>query len=273
MYIVEGNEILRFEVNFLTLESIKGDSVIQTIESEFDFVQLCQSMIKPFGSQARDYLDRFIALSLRKFLCDDNSLLRKTCPEFKMPPLEGYHFECPGEKNDMRIHEIHPDIRIKPQIEWIALDRWLETKIAWIDKGIDDIPAAYDYRFFHNLEEQISNIKFTNCFIKDETEIDGRTVEIWKVKPQIEYKEIVYSILKEKGYYDLTIRRMIKFFADKQGAHLDDKKSSWFNLANSGKDWRYSAISVFATHMIYAATRQIHGLKDYLIINPQLETL
>lgn len=99
---MESNEILRFEVNFLTLESIKGDSIIQAIESEFDFIQLCQSMIKPFGSQARDYLDRFIALSLRKFLCDDNSLLTKTCPDFKMPPLEGYHFDCPGEKNDMR---------------------------------------------------------------------------------------------------------------------------------------------------------------------------
>jgi hypothetical protein len=44
-------------------------------------------------------------------------------------------------------------------------------------------------------------------------------------------------------YYDLTIRRMIIFFADKQGAHLDDKKSSWFSLANSGKDWKYSFIT------------------------------
>ena len=95
---VEDNEILRYEVNFLTLESISGDSIIRAIESEFDFVQLCQSMIKPFGSQARDYLDRFIALSLRKFLCDGNSLLKKRCPEFKMPPLEGCHFDCPGEK-------------------------------------------------------------------------------------------------------------------------------------------------------------------------------
>ena len=190
-----------------------------------------------------------------------------------MPPLEGCHFDCPGEKNDMRIHAIHPDIRIKPQDEWILLDEWLDTKIAWIDKGIDDIPIAYDYRFFYNLEEQISNAKFTNCFIKNTAEIDGRTIEIWKVKPQTEYKETVYSLLKEKGYYDLTIRRMIKFFADKHGAHLDDKKSVWFSLANSGKDWRYSAISVFATHMIYAATRQIQGLGNYLIINPQIETL
>ena len=270
---MENNDILRFEVNYLTLERITGDSIIQAIESEFDFIQLCQSMIKPFGSQARDYLDRFIALSLRKFLCDATSLLRKKCPEFKMPPLVGDHFDCPGEKNDMRIHAILPDIRIKPQNEWILLDNWLDTKIAWIDKGIDDIPVAYDYRFFHDLEEQISDKKFTNCFIKDNTVIDGETVEIWKVKPQKEYKETVYSILKEKGYYDLTIRRMIKFYADKQGAHLDDKESTWFSLANSGKDWRYSAISAFATHMIFAATRQIHEMKGYLMINPQLETL
>ena len=126
---MEGNGVLRFEVNFLTLESIQGNNIIQAIESEFDFIQLCQSMIKPFGSQARDYLDRFIALSLRKFLCDDNSLLRRTCPEFKMPPLEGTHFDCAGEKNDMRLHEIHPDIRIKPQNEWVPLDEWLNTKI------------------------------------------------------------------------------------------------------------------------------------------------
>ena len=270
---MENNGILRFEANFLTLERIREDNIIQAIESEFDFVQLCQSMIKPFGSQARDYLGRFIALSLRQFLCENNSLLRKTCPEFKMPPLEGDHFDCPGEKNDMRIHVIMPDIRIKPQKEWILLDKWLNIRIAWIDKSIDDIPIAYDYRFFHDLEEQISDKRFTNCFIKGDTEIDGRTIEIWKVRPQQEYKETVYSILKEKGYYDLTIRRMIKFYADKQGAHLDDKKSTWFSLANSGKDWRYSAISAFATHMIFAATRQVHELKNYLLINPQLETL
>lgn len=270
---VEIDGILRFEVNYLTLESIRGDGIIQTIESEFDFVQLCQSMIKPFGCQARDYLDRFIALSLRKLLCDNNSLLKKTYPEFKMPPLEGCHFECPGEKNDMKIHAIHPDIRIKTQAEWISLDKWLDTRIAWIDKGIDDIPVAYDYRFFHALEEQISKIEFKNCFIKDETEIDGRKVEIWKVKPQKEYKERIHSLLQEKGYYDLTIRRMIKFFADKQGAHLDDKESTWISLVNTGKDWRYSAVSVFASHMIYAATRQINELKNYLIMNPQLETL
>lgn len=270
---MEGNGILRYEVNFLTLESIRGDNIVQAIESEFDFVQLCQSMIMPFGAQARDYLNRFIALSLRKLLCDDNSLLKRKCPGFKMPPLEGDHFDCPGENNDLRIHEIHPDIRIKPQNEWIPLNTWLETKIAWIDKGIDDIPTAYSHRFFLNLKEMISNARFTNCFIEHETEMDGKMVRIWKVKPQREFRETVYSILKEKGYYDLTIKRMIKYFADKQGAHLDDKESTWYNLANSGKNKRYSAVSAFATHMIYAATHQIDDLKDYLLINPQLETL
>ena len=90
------------------------------------------------------------------------------------------------------------------------------------------------------------------------------------LREKIIYTEDI-SFLKEKGYYDLTIRRMIKFFADKQGAHLEENKSTWFSLANTGKDWKYSAISAFATHMIYAATRQIHGLEDYFLINPRLE--
>ena len=83
----------------------------------------------------------------------------------------------------------------------------------------------------------------------------------------------VFTYLKEKGYYDLTIRRMIKFIADKSAAHLEASESAWIRAANSSKDYAESAVSVFATHMIYAATKQIKEFENYLRPNPSLEVL
>ena len=79
--------------------------------------------------------------------------------------------------------------------------------------------------------------------------------------------------LKNRGYYDLSIRKMIKFIADKQGAHLENRESTWISTANNGYVWGESAVSVFATHMIYAATKQIKELNDYYPIDQMMETL
>ena len=66
---------------------------------------------------------------------------------------------------------------------------------------------------------------------------------------------------------------MIKFIADKSGAHLEAKHSPWIQLANSGKNWEQSAVSVFATHMIYAATKQIGEFEKYLAMKPTIDIL
>ena len=60
---------------------------------------------------------------------------------------------------------------------------------------------------------------------------------------------------------------------DKRGAHLDVMDLPWISMANRGNNIHYSAISTFATHMIYAATKQIRGLKDYLVTNSMIEKL
>ena len=153
---------LRYEVNFLIEEELTRAEMIRSIETEFDFVQMCQSMVKPFGYQARESLDRFLALSLRKLLCDKDSLLKKVCPDFKMPPLVGELFSCPGEQNEMKLFELHPDILIKPQKDWIPLDDWLMERIAWIDKQVDDIPDAFEDRFF----QMITKISLNPMMIK-----------------------------------------------------------------------------------------------------------
>ena len=44
---------LNYEVNFLTEFPISRSDKIKTIEAEFDFVQMCQKMIKPFGFEAK----------------------------------------------------------------------------------------------------------------------------------------------------------------------------------------------------------------------------
>lgn len=265
--------VLSYEVNFLTAQKMSRHDCIQTISAEFDFVRMCQGMMKPFGLEARKALDRFLALSLRKLLCDKTSLLTKVCTDFKMPPLIGDLFECPGEQNDMMLNEIQPDIQIKPQNEWIPLNEWLNTTIAWIDKGIDDIPDAYSDRFFVMLSNAIGNQSLADYCICEETENNEKTERIWIVKDSRESKEGIYNILKNKGYYDLSIRRLIKYYADKKGAHLQPIDSHWIDSANSGKNWQYTAMSVFATQMIYAATKQIRELENYIEINPMIETL
>ena len=78
-------------------------------------------------------------------------------------------------------------------------------------------------------------------------------------------------MLKEKGYYDLTIRTLIKNIADKYGAHIDDKKSPWIRMANQSSNMTTSAISAFATQMIYAATKQIDELSDYYVVPQMME--
>ena len=263
---------LDYEVNFLTASPISRSDKIRTIESEFDFVQMCQKMIKPFGFEAKKGLDRFIALSLRKLLCDEQSMLIQVCPNFKMPPLSGLLFDCPGENNDMKLHSINPDIRIRPQNEWLPLKKWLDEKIAWIDKDVSDIPDVYTDRFFRMIVERIGNQSFAESFYREEIEEQDNKSIIWKLKDTHD-KEKIYRILKTKGYYELTIRRMIKYIADKKGAHLDASHFLWVDMANSGKNINQSAVSVFATHMIYAATKQIKELKDYLETNPMIETL
>ncbi len=262
--------ILGYEVNWLTEDNYQVTT--RSIQKEFDFIRLCQGMMDPFGAEAGDILGRFIALSLRKLLCDDNSVLKAICPGFKMPPLSGDVFKCEGENNDMKLVEIRTDIHIKPQNEWIPLSEWLDTKIAYIEKGIHDIPDAYEDRFFQLLKVKLDERDVETLFEPKTIDNGSETRTIWVIKDSLDNKEKLYYLLKARGYYDLSIRRMIKHIADKQGAHIDDKISLWISVANTSKA-RRSAISVFATHMIYAATKQIKDLEDYYPVEPLIETL
>lgn len=257
---------LNYEVNFLTEDDhLVGKTLCSAVKAEFDLIRTWQSMEKLFGVEARSILDNCIALSLRKMLCDKKASILKLCPHFKMPPLTGEVFNCPGENDDMKLVEIHPYISIKPESEWISVDEWLNESIAWIEKDADSIPDAYSNRFFSLLTQKLTDKKFFELFEC----VNSGNDRIWCVKNKRE----VYEILKANGYYNLTIRTLIKHIADKNGAHLDDKKSIWIRMANDSGGSGISAVSAFATHMIYAATKQIDGLHDYFIVSPVMETL
>lgn len=260
------SDALYNEVNFLTEDDqLFGESLYRTIKAEFDLIRYWQSMTKLFGYEARTVLDNYIALSLRKLLCDKESLILKVCPDFKMPPLSGREFRCPGEEGEMQLVEINPDITIESESEWISLDLWLNEKIAWIEKDVTNIPDAYSNRFYSLLAKKLSSTKFTTFF---ECKHDGKDI-IWCLKNPQTDKQKIYELLKDNGYYDLRIRTLIKHIADKNGAHLDDKKSIWVRMANQSSDIYTSAMSAFATQMMYAATKQIEGLSDYFDV-PQL---
>lgn len=267
-------EICNGEVNFLTEEVMGRVAMITELQHEFDFICFCQALMNPYGIQARELLDKFIALSLRKLLVDKDSLLIKVCPDFKMPPLTGDTFDCPGENQDMKLKAIWTETHVKKQNEWIPVYEWLDQIIAKIEKTADDIPELVSDRFFQMiLRATGQKTDIQRYYQPEEIEDNEKNETVWRLRAPEENRIKVFMILKEYGYYDLSIHRMIKHIADKQAAHVDSGKSMWINMENTSKDMRQSALSVFATQMIYAATRQIRELKDYWNVKPLLETL
>lgn len=264
-------DALNYEVNFLTDDDhLVGKKLYEYIKSEFDLIRSWQAMGKLLGFEARSILDNFIALSLRKLLCDkENSLLLRVCPTFKMPPLSGNKESYSGEDDDLKLIEIYPHIGIKPEAEWIPLNEWLNEKIAWIEKDADSIPDAYSDSFYLSLRDKIADKKFTEFF---ECKNDGSEKAWYIINPESNKRKL-YDMLKNKGYYDLTVSRFIRHIADKSCAHADEKKSVWISVVNTSSEIDISAISVFATQMIYAATKQIDGLKDYFTVQPIMETI
>ena len=260
---MDSKQILNYEVNFLTEEDVlSSDSAISAIKAEFDLIQLWQGMIRPFGFQARAMLDCLIALSLRKLLCDDNSLLLSVCSSFKMPPLSGKRFDCPGDDNSMKLVIINTDVYMAPYDKWIPLNSWLNETIAWIEKDANSIPEAYTDWFYKMLERKLNKSDFKDYY---QCELcDGN--KIWKIKEPSKNKQKVYDLLKKHDYYDLTIGRMLKHIADKRGAHKDNRMSFWIRQANSSIAGD-SAVSVFASQMIYAATKQVKQLEDYRFVS------
>lgn len=51
---MNSQEPLCYEVNFLTEELANSHDEIQEIKKEFDFIRMCQGMIRPFGIDARE---------------------------------------------------------------------------------------------------------------------------------------------------------------------------------------------------------------------------
>lgn len=259
----------------MTEERLTRNGIIEEICQEFDFIIFCQSIMVTYGFEAKKKLDHFIALSMRKLLFDrDYPLLLIVCPEFKMPPLTGELFNCPGENKEMKLHTICTNLHVKKQNEWIPFDEWKNQTISWIAKGVQDVPTIIEDNFFEKLLKGTNNNRvignsYEHCYVKD----GENMTEAWMMKDPENTQEKVYEVLKEAGYYDLTIQRMIKHIADKKAAHTDIGNSIWISLENTSADYRHSAISAFSTQMIYAATKQIKELNDYWQVEPLLEIL
>lgn len=56
--------------------------------------------------------------------------------------------------------------------------------------------------------------------------------------------------------------------ADQRGAHFDQRDKMWIRMANHGNNISYTALSVLATYMIYAATKQIKEMENYYVLMP-----
>lgn len=271
----EKINICKHEVNFITEETKDRYNIVEEIRHEFDFINFCQAIMVPYGVEARARLDRFIALSMRKLLLDKYPLILILCPNFKMPPLTGRQFTCQGdENNDIRLNSIWPFMHVRKQIEWIPFCEWKEQRIAWINKTEKDVPLVLSDKFYKKILDATGNNQMiVNCYVQESVKQNEEESMVWKmIEPETNQIK-VYKLLKEAGYYDLTIKTMIKHIADKEAAHADIGSSTWVKSANSSEDYHHSAISVFATQMIYATTKQIEALKNYWQIERLMETL
>lgn len=209
-------EVFNGEVNFLTEEVMSRSEMITELWHEFDFICFCQALMNPYGIDARKMLDKFLALSLRKLLIDKSSLLLRVCPDFKMPPLSGKIFDCPGENKDIKSKTVWTDIHVKKQCEWIPVEEWSNQIISKIEKTAEDIPILVSDRYFQKIMRVTGNKKeIQSYYQQEEIDSNGLKETIWRLKDPEENQAKVFKVLKEYGYYDLTIYRMIKHIADK----------------------------------------------------------
>lgn len=253
------------EPDFVSELTLSRHGMIEEIRAEFDIVKvgLLQKDNNDFSSNVAD---RIIVMSLRKLLCERNknkSVILTVAPDFKMPRLIGREVEL----ND-KLKVILPPYEMSPMADWIPLDEWLDQKIAYFDRSVDNLPDAIAASTFTSILNKLSKAdknQLSSLMNLQDIEFRGEIESCYVINnPDYrEDREIIYELFKKAGYYDLTLFNFIKHLADKRGAHIDLAIAPMITVINGSHKSGWTAVKCLALQMIYAATHQITELKDY----------
>ena len=262
------------ELNFVDEFNLSRKGMILEIEQEFNTIKLCFQQTGLLDKQYQPMIDRMIVMPLRKLLCEQSSVLRAVCPDFKMPPLSGIEVEI-GDNQKL----IHAPFVTKTIDEWIPIDQWLEQMISWFERDENNIAQmlpkfSYEYILKRLNSKQFKHLKneFASLFKCEQVEYRGEVMDVYvRVYPDNAEKNTrIYKILDEIGYNKLSLYNYLKHISDKRGAHIDVGHSLVVEIVNYADDEGLTPIHYFAAQMIYAAKKQVPELANYWPEMPEL---
>ena len=281
-----GQDHYEPELNFLFEFGLSDNGIVSEIKRELDVIEVCVQCLTQFKPEYYDMLDYLAILPMRKLLCEKKSILLQICPDFKMPELHGKNCDLNEERFMSKLHVIGLELYTGPKEEWVSVSEWLKSKIAWFDKTADDVPFGFDEHVFPVIRNKVNGLNTKeNCvlaefdsFFKDEEMIlnDGSKQTIKKFCHSDEQvkRERLFQILKDVGYYDLSIYDFLKHVGDRRGAHVDRFISPIMKLVNHSVYPGISSIMIIAIQMLYAISKQVPGFENYLPTNfPNMETM
>ena len=269
-------QIYESELNFLFEFKLSERGIIEQIERELDVIQLCVGNISDIEKKYYDMIDYIIVMPMRKLLCEEKSILRDVCPDFKMPKFDGNVHSLDDERFQSKLRVKVTRFTVDNQKEWIPLDDWLQSKIAWFDKTPNDVPIAFDENVFPLIRNKVNKLnksergilsEFDSFFILEEMELkDGSRCKVQRFvgRDDTQKRERLFNILKRTGYYDLTLYEFLKGIADGRGAHLDKSMVPLLKLVNITPYNGLSVVMVLAIQTMYAIAKQVRGLEHYL---------
>ncbi len=256
------NQTDNIELNFLLEFNLSKNGMIQEIIKEFDILRICFTQLVELDKQYHETIEKIMVMPLRKLLCENKSVLLQVCPDFKMPVLDGRWL------NLDKLKMIRPPLAFSETSTWIPLSTWLETKIAYYDKGVTDIPKCITQSNFQCILNKLrkpERVIFENFYELKEVLINKSkdTCYVLKSSLNITDNQTIYDTLKKIYYYDLTIYNFIKHISDKRGAHIDIGHSPLVNTVNQKDDNDLNLMICFSVQLIWSAKNQVPELSDY----------
>lgn len=77
------------ELNFIFEYPLSRNGMVQELTTELNVLRFGLSNIQEIGQDYSDVIDRVILVPLRKLLCENQSVIKLLCPDFKMMPIKG----------------------------------------------------------------------------------------------------------------------------------------------------------------------------------------
>ena len=251
------------ELNFIFEYPLSRNGMVQELTTELNVLRFGLSNIQEIGQDYSDVIDRVILVPLRKLLCENQSVIKLLCPDFKMMPIKGRLIDL---EDKLKLY-ITPFDFVKVD-EWITIDDWISQKIAYYDKQATDCQRSIDENTFlqivNRIKKKQDKLDFQNLYKKETISYKGENVVVYSlVDDNSETVNSAFNTLKQTGYYDLTVYDFIKHLADKRGAHLDTSASVFIETINKPDQNQLNAIRCWALQLIFAVKEQIPEFADY----------